>query len=100
MRRGTTPTHIFGTDVDLTDAEVIYITYRQGNKNVLEKTKDDFISLTADEIRLELSQTDTLGFSASGSVDIQIRARFPDGAAIASQVIHTSANVILKEGVI
>lgn len=100
MRRGTTPTHIFGTDVDLTDAEVIYITYRQGNKNVLEKTKDDLTSITAEEIRVELTQTDTLGFSVSGNVEIQIRARFPDGSAIASQVIHTSANAILKEGVI
>lgn len=99
MRRGTTPTHIFGVDVDLRDAAVIYITYRQGGKNVLEKTGED-IEVEEEEIRTTLTQADTLAFSTSGAVEIQIRAKFPDGAAIASQVIRTSANVILKEGVI
>ena len=100
MRRGTTPTHIFKTSVDLTDAEVIFITYYQGKKVVLEKTKDDLEELTAEELKVTLAQTDTLMFSVSGGVDIQIRARFPDGAAIASQVIHTSVQAILKQGVI
>ena len=99
MRRGTTPTHIFKTSFDLTDAEVIFITYRQGNKNVMEKTGDD-LTVTAEEITTKLSQEETLKFSTSGSVEIQIRARFPDGSAIASQIIRTSANAILKEGVI
>lgn len=100
MRRGTTPTHIFKTSIDLTDAEVIFITYRQGKKNVLEKTKDDLDEVTDEKIKVTLSQTDTLAFSVSGQVDIQIRARFPDGAAVASQVIRTDASIILKQGVI
>lgn len=99
MRRGTTPTHIFQTSVDLTDAEVIFITYRQGNKTIVERTKDSLLVSDA-ELRLTLTQAETLAFSVSGQVEIQIRARFPDGAAIASQVIRTAANVILKEGVI
>lgn len=100
MRRGTTPTHIFGTDIDLTDAEVIYITYRQNKRIVLEKTKDDFSLLTPEEIRVELTQQETLSFSSVGKIEIQIRARFPNNKAVACQVISTNANIILKEGVI
>ena len=38
MIRGTTPTHVFTTDVDLSDATVVYVTYAQGSKK-LEKQK-------------------------------------------------------------
>ena len=100
MRRGTTPTHIFKTSIDLTDAEVIFITYYQNKKIVLEKTKDDLDELTAEGLKVTLSQTDTLMFSTNGQVEIQIRARFPDDKAVACQVIRTSAQVILKQGVI
>lgn len=99
MRRGTTPTHVFKTSVDLSDAEVIYVTYRQGKKTIVDRTKEDLL-VTDTELRLTLTQAETLAFSVSGQVEIQIRARFPDGSAIASQVIRTAANVILKEGVI
>ena len=99
MRRGTTPTHIFNVDLDLTDAEVLFITYRQSGKTVVEKTIED-CEITTEEIRVTLSQTDTLAFSVNGQVEIQIRAKFPDGATVACQVIRTAANVILKEGVI
>ena len=40
MIRGTTPTHHFICNADLSDAEVIYVTYQQGTK-VLEKEKSD-----------------------------------------------------------
>lgn len=99
MRRGTTPTHIFTTDVDLTDAAVIYITYKQGGQTVLEKT-GDALTVTEAQITTKLTQEETLAFSINGQVEIQIRARFEDGSAIASQVMRTTANVILKEGVI
>lgn len=99
MRRGTTPTHTFETDIDLTDAEVIYITYKQDGKIALEKTRDD-LTITAESLQVKLTQEETLAFSMSRPVEMQIRARFPDGSAIASQVMRTTADVILKEGVI
>lgn len=98
MRRGTTPTHIFNVDIDLTDAAVIYITYRQKGKNLLEITGDD-LTVDPEKITAKLTQEQTLAFEP-GTVDIQIRARFEDGSAIASNVIQTTANTILKEGVI
>ena len=100
MRRGTTPKHTFKTDVDLTDASVIYLTYKQGGKTVLTKELED-LTVTSEEVSLELTQQDTLMFSTKGGdVDMQIRARFPDGSAIASNIIGVKVNAILREGVI
>ena len=99
MRRGTTPTHIFETDVDLTTAEVIFITYAQGGRTVLTKEIGD-ITVETDKITVTLEQSDTLAFCPEDYVSIQIRARFPDGSAIASQVIETSVDGILRQGVI
>lgn len=98
MIRGTTPTHIFNVNVDLTDADVIYITYKQSDSIVVEKEKSD-CTITADSVSVTLSQEDTLKFNTA-AVEIQIRARFPDGSAIASNIMQTTATRILKGGVI
>lgn len=99
MRRGTTPTHTFTTDIDLTDAEVIFITYEQDGAPVMEKTKED-LAITAESLTVKLTQEETLAFELGKPVEMQIRARFADGTAVASQVMRTNADVILKEGVI
>lgn len=99
MRRGTTPTHTFMSPIDLRNARALYLTYVQNNKKVLEKSIED-IEIQEDRLIVTLTQTDTLAFSTIGKVEIQCRAKFPDGSALASQVIETSAKKILKEGVI
>ena len=99
MRRGTTPTHIFTTDIDLTKAEVIYLTYKQAGEIKLTRERDD-MTVEEDKLTVTLDQEETLAFSTTGRVHIQIRARFPDGAAIASNIIETSAEEILRDGVI
>lgn len=96
MFRGTTPTNIFRTDVDLTNASVLFITYKQNGKVVLEKTIDD-VSIHGEMVEVRLSQRETLLFS-EGIVTIQIRAKFQDGSVIASSLIRTNAREILKEG--
>lgn len=99
MRRGTTVENTFTTDIDLTSAEVIYITYKQKNRKVIEKNIDD-ITVTSDSLVVYLSQTDTLALMAKVPVDVQIRARFASGSAVASNVMTTTVDEILKEGVI
>lgn len=100
MYRGTTPAHTFTTDTDLSEADVIYITYKQNGQIVLEKTKAD---ITFDTVQQEytmtvgLSQAETLALDDS-QVAIQIRARFSDGRAIASNVISVPVRQILKDG--
>lgn len=96
MHRGTTPTNIFRTDVDLTNASVLFITYKQHDKVVLEKTIDD-VSIHGEMFEVRLSQRETLLFS-EGIVTIQIRAKFQDGSVIASSLIRTNAREILKDG--
>ena len=98
MRRGTTPTHVFSVDADLTSADAIYITYRQNQKNILEKTIED-ITVTEKKIETQLTQQETLMFQ-KGEVEIQIRVKMPDGSAYASQIMKVPVEMILKEGVI
>lgn len=104
MRRGTTPTHIFKTKVDLTQASEMFITYKQNSEIKVEKTIGD-ITIEIDEEQLTtltttLTQAETLTFSTLGSVEIQVRVKFPDGKALASNIIKRPAGAILKEGII
>lgn len=96
MHRGTTPIHIFRTDVDLTNASVLFITYKQNGKIVLEKSIDE-VTIQKEVVTVYLSQKETLLFN-EGTVTIQIRAKFPDESTIASNLIRTSVKEILKEG--
>lgn len=104
-RRGTTPTHIFtpktrtGEPVDLTSAQVVYMTYKQNGRIAFEKTKDE-MEITEDTITINLTQEDTLALCDRFEVEIECRARYADQQAIASCIIKTSVNKILKEGVI
>ena len=98
MRRGTTPTNIFNVDVDCTTAEAIYITYSQYGRTKFEKTIED-IDVTEETMSVKLTQEETL-LLREGNVSIQIRVKFPDETAIASNLIQTTSEKILKEGVI
>lgn len=96
MYRGTTPTNVFRTDADLTKASVLFVSYMQNGKVVLEKSLSE-VSIQKDTIVVNLTQTETLLFQ-EGIITIQIRAKFPDGSSIASNLIRTSAEKILKDG--
>ena len=99
MRRGTTVENTFTTDIDLTEAEVIYITYKQKNRKIIEKSISD-ITVSADSLVVHLGQADTLAFAPDVPTQIQIRARFADGTAVASNILTTTVGAILKDGVI
>ena len=106
MRRGTTPVHTFkpksketGEPLDLRSAAVVYLTYKQDGRVKVEKNKEE-MEITEDRIRVELSQQDTLAFSTIGDVEIQCRARYPDGSAPASKILRIPVSKILKEGII
>ena len=98
MWRGTTPVHSFTLPegVELRDFAVVYVTYSQGGKTVLEKNKDE-LEAADGGFRLFFSQADTLCFTP-GPVKIQFRGRFPDGHAVASDIISTTAQEVLKDG--
>lgn len=104
MYRGTTPTNVFKTAQNLSDADVVYITYKQAQKTVVEKTKQDIEFGTDGDMHtltVKLTQADTLAFFKDlKTVEIQIRARYPDGTAIASEVVTASVSEVLKDGII
>ena len=74
--RGTTPINYFTVPIDLSDAAVVYLTYAQNGKTVVEKEKED-ITFTAEdetyEMSVQLTQVDTLAFCDKSPVDMQIR---------------------------
>ena len=74
--RGTTPTNTFNTSMDLTAATVLYITYSQAKKTVIEKTLSDVSSVTSTAVTVQLTQADTLKLKEGLPVEIQIRAGF------------------------
>ena len=98
MWRGTTPTFTFTLPdgVRMEDFTAVYLTFAQNGHNVLEKTKEE-LEATDDGFRLLFSQADTLCFKP-GPVRIQLRARMPDGTAVASNIISTTAQEVLKDG--
>ena len=98
MIRGTTPTHTFMLPVDLRTAEVIELYYAQNNTVVVEKQKSD-MTVTSNSVSVTLTQEDTLKFCVS-DVEMQIRARFPSGEAIATDIKRTNVRRVLKGGVI
>ncbi len=98
MQRGTTPTHTFTFGDSLSGAlfDKIFITYKQGEKVIVEKSADE-IDVTEDSFIVSLTQKETLLFSP-GQVQIQIRVKTADGKALASNILTASANEILKDG--
>ena len=97
MRRGSTPTNTFDVDLDLRDATV-FISYEQDGAIVVEKTGED-LTVGESQISLSLTQEETLKFHP-GKVFMQIRYVFPNGAADGSDIIQTTFERIIKDGVI
>ena len=98
ITRGTTPGNTFMVPIDLTTCEVLYITYSQVGNVVFEIDLED-ITVQSDRLIVKLTQEQTL-LLKKGKVLIQIRGRYPDGTAVASDMIETTTEEILKDGVI
>lgn len=99
MIRGTTPTCSFGLPFETSNIEKLYITFSQDEKEVLNFTKDD-CEFEEKTINLKLTQDDTLKLNDELMVSIQLRILTIDGDAMASRIIRTHVDAILKDGVI
>lgn len=97
MFRGTTPTNVFNVDIDLTTATEMYISYEQNKQVIVEKELSD-CTVTAESVSVTLTQAETLLFQP-GKVFVQIRAKI-GSTAVASNIITTTAERILKDGAI
>ena len=96
IRRGTTPTHSFTTNVDLTNASVIYVTYSQFGQTVIEENKNN-MTVSSTGISVPLTQQDTLKIKAGARTSVQIRAGLANGRRIASNIIYLLVKDVLKE---
>ena len=104
--RGTTPTltfHVKNEQLNLDEISEIWVTFRtKAGVKVKDKnyTKDD-VSIDAENhtIELFLPQEDTLDFSDTNMV-VQLRVRFDNDLAYASDIMPIEIGHILKEGVI
>lgn len=83
MIRATTPTHTFNLPIDTSNISKLLITYKQGNKIVLEK-KETQCTLTGSKVELTLTQEETKMF-APERVKIQLRVLTKDNVAMSSK---------------
>ena len=97
MRRGSTPVNTFDVDIDLR-AATVFVSYEQDGEIIVEKTGED-LTVSETQIVLYMTQEETLLFHP-GKVSIQIRYVFPSGSADASEIINTTIERIIKDGVI
>ena len=94
MKRFTTPTHKFKVNVDLTEADVVILTYAQCGRNLFSKQKED-LTIESNLISYTLSQKETGMFDPNMSVSIEITAKLADGKRITSNIMTTKIEQVL-----
>jgi len=102
MYRGTTPKQIFKLSFFLENEDELYVTYAQDGAVVFEKELSEVekiidIDTGNTVLTFTLSQAETL-LLKDDYIYIQIRIKFKDGTAIASDLIRTYTSIILKDG--
>lgn len=102
MIRATTPTHVFTFDeqVPVLGNQKILVTYKQCDKIILEKTKEDLsIDGINNQVSVELTQQEMNRF-CPGVASIQIRVKNGDGKVLASQVLKIKVKQVLDEEIL
>ena len=100
MYRGTTPALNFKFKNNLSELNItaLFLTFSQNDTVILEKTLEE-IEIVDNTIKVNLSQEETLKIEDKKVLHIQARIKV-DEKAYATNIIKTSLNAILKEGVI
>ena len=100
MFRATTPTHIFILPFDTEQVKEVRVTYANEKKEViLQKTEADCV-LDGTDIKVELTQEETLLFEAELRVLIQLRVLTTSGKVMASKIWRKFAHECLDEEVL
>lgn len=96
MIRGTTPTLTFKLPFDCADIDILNISFAQYSTVVLEKDLYD-CDVNGNEIRLTLTEDDTLKFASGEHAEIQIRVGIGE-QRLASQIMKMGVERVLKDG--
>lgn len=99
MIRGTTPTHVFTLPFDVSVIKTAKVIYSQRGEVVLTKCGDD-LRMEGNEIRLTLSQENTLSFTCTDNVSIQLRVLTTANDALASDIMIISVARCLEDEVL
>lgn len=99
MIRGTTPTHTFEIPYDTSTIKKVMVIYAQHDEEVFHKDTED-CEMKGREIRVTLSQRDTLRLCHLFNVQIQLRILLNDGTALASDVKVLSVQKCLNDEVL
>jgi hypothetical protein len=97
MRRGTTCVITFSIPFDSQDIEILNIAFSQKGKIVLEWTEKT-ATLAGESIIVSMTEADTLKLSGDSQVLFQIRVKMKDGRVLASNIMQSSVDDILKDG--
>lgn len=95
MRQGTTPTHTFRLPFDVSILSRVRIIYAQNGRVVLVKTGGD-VTLSGNTAETKLTQEDTLSFSSSYPVEIQVRVLTLAGDVQNSDIVTVSVGRCLE----
>jgi hypothetical protein len=100
MIRATTPTLTFQLPFDVLEfCDKILITLAQDNENIFDKTEND-VEINGKEIKLSLTQEETLKFNPNGMVSVQVRVLSKGGEALASNIMYLRVCDVLNEEVL
>ena len=97
MIRGTTPLHTFTIPFDTGLIDKVRVIYSQNGQPVLKR---DNCTPAGNLIKVKLTQEDTLSFTASYPVDIQVRVVLHDGEALVSSINKVSVEKCLENEVL
>ena len=96
MYRGTTPTFelkINDENIDLTDADNVYVTFR--TKKGKQTYTGDALEVSAREVDVFLTQEQTLAFP-TGTAEVQINWTYEDGKRACTNI----ARIVISENLI
>jgi hypothetical protein len=96
---GTTPTHTFEIDDLPSNITNVRITYKQKNKIIIQKEKED-CEIQPGTISVTLTQEDTLKFTNNEFVKIQLRAVTDTGEALSHDPIIKTVGECLDNEVL
>ena len=99
MIKGTTPTFVLeltNQEIDLTEAQNVYVSFEQGTVNLEKKTGNSGVTVEAHRVLVYLTQAESLQFVANKSIKCQINWTYSDGsrAATTQKSISIGPNLI------
>lgn len=99
MRRASTPTHEFELPFDSSMVLRFLLTYKQGNRIILEKRESD-MTVDGNIWSIKLTQEETNLFSDKTYAYAQIRVLTPGGDLLPSDIFRVYVGEVLNDEVL